>query len=278
MTFALLALLLQTAVAPDAEVRTVAVSLLDEKGGTVPDLTIQEVALLENGVAREITRLEPDRRPLIVAVLIDSSAEVGSAYRLQVVEAVLGLLRRLPQGSRFALWTTGDRPQRILDLSDDPAAAHAALKRVVPQGGNTLLDALSEATRELKREEGALRVVVAVTGRTSNLAYRDRHRALRDAEKGADLFLSAVYDEGAADFEARMDYDYVLGGLAERSGGVSENPLSVMALDRTLQKLAGELEGRYRLSYATLPEVKAKKLEVQVARPGVKARVAVPRK
>jgi hypothetical protein len=50
-----------------------------------------------------------------------------------------------------------------------------------------------------------------------------------------------------------------------------------MALGRALQKLAGELDGRYRLSYATLPEIKTRKLEVQVARPGARARVAAPK-
>jgi hypothetical protein len=48
-----------------------------------------------------------------------------------------------------------------------------------------------------------------------------------------------------------------------------------MGTSAALQKLSGQLRGRYSVSYATLPEVKRRKLEVQVARPGAKARVVV---
>ena len=41
----------------------------------------------------------------------------GAPYRLHVVDAVLQLPGRLPEGTRYAVWTTGDRPTQVVDDS-----------------------------------------------------------------------------------------------------------------------------------------------------------------
>ena len=51
------------------EVRALTVSVLDEKSGEAVDLAASDVALTENGVARDIASFKPDARPLSVAVL-----------------------------------------------------------------------------------------------------------------------------------------------------------------------------------------------------------------
>jgi VWFA-related protein len=273
MMMAAALLVLQGTAAQEAEVRSLTISVADDKGAPVEGLVRDEVAVIENGVARDVTLVEPDTRPLVVTVLVDTSEEAGSAYRLNVIDAVTSFLGRLPEGARFTIWTTGDRPTRILELTDDVAAASKALRRAPTTGGNTMLDALVEGTRDLKKLEGSRTAVVVVTGMTPNFASRDRFGATDEAAKNADLFLVADYEEGTADFEAKAAYNYVFDTLAKKSGGRFETAVSVMGLPQALQKLATELRGRYRVSYATLPEIKSRKIEVQVARPGAKVRV-----
>jgi len=275
MTTAVALFVLQAAVAPTAEVRSLTVSVTDDRGAAVEGLARDDLAVVENGVAREVTHVEVDSRPLTVAIIVDTSEEVGSVFRLHVADAVTAFLGRLPEGSRFTVWTTGDRPTKIVDLTDDAAAASKALKRAIASGGNTLLDALVEASRELKKQEGSRTAVVVVTGMTTNFGNRDSHSAADQASKNADLFLAVQYDEGLADFDARVAYDYALGTLVKKTGGLYEASLSAMGTSAALQKLSGQLRGRYRVSYATLSEVKSRKVEVQVARPGAKARVVV---
>ena len=80
---------------------------------------------------------------------------MASAYRLTWCDAVLQFLLPLPEGTRYALWTTGDRPTKVVDYGDDAPRRPRRCERVVPQGGNTLLDALVEASRDLKQPRGA---------------------------------------------------------------------------------------------------------------------------
>jgi hypothetical protein len=259
---------------PATELRTLSVAVTDSKGEPFTDLALTDVALLENGVAREIAAFERDDRPLTLAVLVDNSQAVGAAYRLNVVDAVLRFLGWLPSGTRYTLWTTGDRPTRILEPSDNPAAATTALKRTYPIGGNTMLDALAEASRDLRKVEGARTAVVAVTGTGPELSHRPRERVVDEASGGGVVFLGVQFEAEQDAPESRFEYDYTLGTLAKDSGGLRETVLSPMALEPALRKLAGDLNGRYRLRYATLPELKKRKLELQVARPGARARVA----
>lgn len=260
------------ATAPGTEVRALTVTLLDEKDQEVTDVSAGDIALTENGVARDITSFKPDRRPLTVAVLVDTSAAVGSSYRLNVVEAVVGLIARLPDGARYALWTTGDRPTKVVDHTDDRGAAGTALRRVAPQGGNYMLDAFSEASSDLKKSgrEGDRTAVVAVSFMGPEFSYLDKYRSAEVAEKNAELFLSVQVETGGADFEMRGNLSYVMDRLARATGGRYDMILSAMGVEAALRKLSAHLRSGYRLAYATVPDLKRRSLDVSVARLGTK--------
>jgi VWFA-related protein len=282
------ALLLLQAAAPAAErveERSVAVTVVDEKGAPILGLTTQEVAVLENGTAREVRRFELDRRPLTVAILLDSSEPMSTFFRQYVTDAATQLVARLPEGSRYSIWTTGDRPTKVVDYTDDPAAAQA-VRRAFPRGGNTLLDALMEASKDLRSQEGTRSAIVVLTGSGIGFANYDRRQVQEALEKHPAMVLAVQVDEGRAPLGDRSedagtvgatDYDYVLSQAAKASGGVREMTLTFQSLPRAVLKLAAELKGQYRLTYGSVRGAKEPKLEVTVARPGAKVRVGSPR-
>ena len=66
----------------------------------------------------------------------------------------------------------------------------------------------------------------------------------------------------------RSNVSYVMERLARASGGRYEVILSAMSTDGALRKLSAHLRSGYRLAYATLPDLKKRKLDLSVARPG----------
>jgi hypothetical protein len=282
---AMLAAQAQPATAPGTELRALTAAVLDDKGRPLTGLAPSDVALVENGVARDLVSFKPDARPLSLAVVLDSSAALDSSFRLVLLDAVAGFVARLPEGSRYALWTTGDRPTKVADWSDDRLAAAEPLKRVVPRGGNRLLDALPEAAGDLERlaAEGSRRVLLAISSDGPELSDLDRVRAVEATQGAADLVLAVEIDLGDSESRARAGFDlqdgfetrariaFVLGRLAAGSGGAHEVTLSAMGCEPALRKLEAVLRGGYRLVYATSTGIEKRKIELRVARPRARA-------
>jgi len=285
MLAALLAvsLLTATAAAQEAAVpeerRTLLVTVTDDKGQPITGLTPEELVVLENGVAREVTRVELDQRPLTAAILVDTSLPVGSLVRLHVIDPVASFAARLPEGSVYALWTTGDRPTKTIDFTDDTALVRNALQRTPALGGNTILDAIVEAGEDLKKREGERSAIFVITGQGTEFSNRDRFQIVERAKRLADTFWAVQYREALAGEQATLDmriaYEHVLGELAKLSGGLYEMTVSAMGTQRALEKVSQDFRAQHRLLYATVPDLKERKVEVKVARPGVKVRVAV---
>jgi hypothetical protein len=91
----------------------------------------------------------------------------------------------------------------------------------------------------------------------------------------AGLFMAVSFEEGEASFEDRQKYDHVLGTLCRQSGGRYETVLSPMAVSQAMGKLLEDLKSQYRIRYVASPDGKDKdrKLEVKIARPGVRVRI-----
>jgi Mg-chelatase subunit ChlD len=268
--------------AASEEVRAFVATATSDKGGAVTGVGADEVAILENGVTRDLVSIDADERPVTLAFIIDTSEATHSALRLNLVGAATTFLKSLPDGSRFALWSTGDRPTKVLDYTSDRVEAQKALARLFPRGGNTLLDAVAEASADLgkqgekgAKQEGERSVVVALTGLDPELSNRDKWRVVEEAEKKAGLFMAVSYAEGEGDFEDRQKFDYVLSTLSRQSGGRYETVLSPMAVAQAMGKLLDDLRSQYRVKYVAAPDLKDKdrKIEVKIARPAVKVRI-----
>lgn len=262
--------------------RALLVTVLDEKGEPVTGLTPEELVVLENGVAREVTKVEPDRRRLTAAILVDTSRPVGTQLRLHVIEPLSSFVARLPEGAEYSLWTTGDRPTKAIDYTDDTSLVRARLQRTASLGGNTVLDAIVEAGEELQKREGERSAIVVVTGQGAEFSNLDRFRIVERAKSLADTFWAVQYQEASAGGEATLDmrisYEHVLGELTKLSGGLFETTLSAMGVARALDKVQRQLGAQHRLLYATVPDLKDRKVEVKVARPDVKVRVGIARR
>jgi hypothetical protein len=203
------------------------------------------------------------------------------------VDAVVGLIARLPDSSRCALWTTGDRPTKVRDFTDDRGAAAAALKMVAPMGGNYMLDAFDEASRDLKKSarEGDRTAVVAVSFMGPEFSSVDRYRAADVAQDNTDLLLSIQVEEAeGAERQMLTDVSYVMDRVAHATAGRFDRILSPMGLDGALRKVSAHLRSAYRLLYATVADLKKRDLDLRVARkdtkvliPAASTREATPR-
>lgn len=281
----LCALMLAGLLDPQAAVWSLRAKVTDSRGTPVRDLAPTDVSLSDNGAALTLDRFERDERPARVALVIDSSQPLASAYRLQFIDAAQAFVASLPSSTRVAVWTTGDRPFKVvedLDLSQDGATRDmvSRLKRIAPMGGNTLLDAMAEAAADLQKAEGDRRILVVLSAEGPGFVNDTRDgivdRVLRTGVEVAGVLIAERGDGGGGEVSPD-DYDYVLANLTSRTAGLLERPLSVMGAATALRRVATDLLSTYRLSFHSAA-LRKFKMTLQVARPGVKVRLSVPQK
>jgi hypothetical protein len=271
---------------PIQELHSLRAVVLDSKGVPVRDLEMRDVSLTDAEAIVRMTRFEKDERPSRVALLLDSSQPMGTAYRLQFVDAAKAFIGSLPANARVTVWTTGDRPTKViddLDLAQDGAAREVAsrLSRVAPAGGNTILDAVVEAAEELQKAEGERKVVVFLSAEGPGFSNDNRQsivdRVLKTGVEVAGVLVSEGAGSAAGGDVAPEDYDYVFGGLADKTAGRLERPMSVMGAGAALRKVALDLGSTYRVAFHSSGKRRSR-MALQVARPGVKVRLSAPQK
>ena len=273
-------------VQPPVEVYSLRAVVLNSKDAPLRDLETSDVSLTVGGATVALTRFEKDERPARVALLIDSSQPLQTAYRQQFNEAAKAFIASLPSNTRLSVWTTGDRPARViddLDVSEDGSAQQVAktLMGTATMGGNTILDAMVEAAEDLKKKEGERSIVVFLTGQGPGFANDNRQGIVdRVLKTGVEVTGVVISERGEATSGGDVppeEYDYVFGSLAEHTGGRLERPLTVMASSTALLRVAADLRSTYRVAFHSSGK-RPGKIALQVARPSVKVRLSTPQK
>lgn len=277
-----------------AEVRPVALVVTDAQGAFVADVRAEEVKVLENGEPREVVSFAKDDRPLAAVLVLDTSTGANAAFRSQAYGAVSAFVAQLPPGAKCTLWATGDHPRKIGDLEGDARAIEKRVSQAFgADGTNTLLETLVDAALGLGRESGRRRALVAVSGAGAGHTNLPPGEISARVRKAAARVLGVMYREGSSGSTGALmgldtlrdtpnlsivgpgDHERILSGLAQATGGRFESVPAVLGVDRILASYAAEIAGQYRIRYAAADGKGPRKIEVRLARPGVRWRVVV---
>jgi VWFA-related protein len=259
--------------------RSVIVSVVDEKGLPVDGLTVTDIEVREDGVAREVLRVERASDPLQIALLIDDSSAADSAIR-EFRDGAKQFVNTITAAGKhqIALITFGDRSTLIRDYTSDAAALSAGIDRIFARSnsGMQMLDALVDASQGLgKREEGARKHVVVLM--TEGIEFSTLHdQTVVDALHGAGATMHALVlttVTASNETEEVRNRNRVLDLGTRTTGGRRETLLAVTSVQPALASMARELLSQYRVVYSR-PDalIPPEKLAVRATKPGVTAR------
>jgi len=269
----MLAMLLALAVAaPVGEadgVRSVTVAVYTRDAAPVEDLDPAELSIKENGKKQAVLGLERDHRPLDVALIVDSSAALGPLYRRDLVDAAMSFRKAVPGEARVAIWTSGGAPSKIVDFDTDDETADRALKMVAAGGKNYTLDTIIDASRDLRSQRAARRVLAIVTNtdvEASRTLIQRTFQVVGRTHVTPMVILLKVGGKPAQTWDSETLFEK----MGEGYGGTYEEILTPMAAQKRLGRMATDLGSQYQVRYTsgaqepTFPEVKVKRKDVEV--------------
>jgi hypothetical protein len=259
--------------------RVVTVSVYTKKLAPVEDLQAEEVRLFENKKERRVLGLERDRRPLEVAIVVDSGATVAASYRSDLVPAAVDFWKALPPDTKVGLWSTA--PAKIVEFGGDLAAGETKLRMIAAAGGNYGFDSMVDASRELAKR-GAPRRVIVYVGSGALQASRSGTAALARALGETLVTPMAVLVLPSArgslsggpsgDGVNAFDVQGYFAQVAKAYHGAYVEALSTMAVAQWLRQFAADLNGQYSVRYESEAGPEGE-LKVEIRRKDTRSRV-----
>lgn len=268
--------------------RTIHMTVVNDKGMLVPDLTPVDFEVKEDGRTRDVLKAEPAAGRVSVALLLDDK---GSDIN-EIRAALAAFARRVLGRAEVSLVTVVPTTTTVFEYTSSMAIMMNGIQRLVwragPAGG-LLLGAVADAADDLRRREAARPAIVVITFEGDEFrSHRPAKAILAALERSrAGLHVVAVGkptlrrmnraptegvqgDEWAVDEENR---NAVLGDGPKQSGGRRHEIAVATGLTTALEEVADDLLNQYTLVYAGATEAKpSRKLSVSVKRRGVTVR------
>ncbi|HKW02542.1 MAG TPA: VWA domain-containing protein [Vicinamibacterales bacterium] len=275
-----LSLCAATALTAQRETREkrILVTVTGKDDAPVKDLAVTDFKVREDGVSREVLRVQPAADPMSVVLLVDDSeiAELSINEIRQGVSAFIKQILAANPQNEITLMTIGDRPTVAVPASSSAASLNRAVERIFARKGSGayVLQGITDAAKILTKKEAMRRLIVAFDIEDGTEFSNDSHESVTTALKNARSMLwTVVLQErhvNPTTPEAR-ERAMVLTDVAVASGGGSKAVLTRMAIPQGLAWAATMLTSQLDLGYSH-PEslIPASKLEVDVTRKDVR--------
>jgi len=227
-------------------------TVVDKSGHLVTDLSRENFAVSENGVAQKITDFKHEDVPVSLGLIIDNSGSMRTK-RGGVEAASLALVRDSnPDDEVFVVNFNDeaflDMPKRK-NFTNDIGELEEALTRIDSRGGTAMRDALRFSIDHLREKGGRdKKVLVAVTDGVDNASFTKQDDLIKAAQQTGVLFYAVglLEDEDKNDAgKAKKD----LTALAEATGGETYFPKDVSDVDRIAHVVAHDIRNQYTIQY-----------------------------
>lgn len=259
--------------------KTIFVSVVDEKGKPVTDMTTADFAIREDSVDREVVSAKKTATPVAVALLVDTTTAAQDF--VQDIRAGLtgfiDVMQKESPDSPISLWEFGQAAIQIKDFTTDHEALQKEAARVYPKqrASSVLLEALHETSQALARQKTPRRAIIIVNVEPSKeVSSQQPNRVLQSFLESRSQAWVVSVQKGSLENPSR---DVVLNRFVQVGGGRREVVYTDNAIEVLLRDYASSLANQYEVTYMR-PSGKPQIVQVGARRDGVKvlAGIAAP--
>ena len=258
------------AISVQAELVVVPVRVLDGSGDFVPNLTLDNFRVYENGRLQRVNLFEQEDTPVTVGLVVDHSRSMGPKLQ-EVATAVVSFAHSSnPQDEMFvvdfndsvSLESPNGKP-----FTHDANELGRAVSAVSARGQTALYDALYEALNHLQLAHGEKKALVVVSDGGDNAS---RHK-FADVLALARRSQTVIYSIGLIGSSNEEEDPRVLRRLCDETGGIAYFPEAAESVADVSTRIARDLREQYTLGFAPEQTDSAdslRKIEVKVTAPG----------
>jgi Ca-activated chloride channel family protein len=239
----------------DVKLVNVFVSVTDEQGAPIGNLTKNDFSLAEDGVPQKIAVFDKESAlPLSIVLAIDTSSSTRKDIRLELEAArrfVHSIIR--PQDS-VALYTFATDVSEMTPFTSKMKQVDNAINNVTVGGATSLYDAVYLGAKALISREGRKVLVLITDGgdTASSIGYRE---ALRAAQQSEALVYSLIDVPVEASAGRNTGGEHALIQMSNDTGGRYFYASNIFQLDKAFEQISDELRTQYLLAYYPVQRV-----------------------
>ena len=267
------------AAAGEALTRTIYVTITDDKGAKVPDLTPADFKVKEGGKDREIVKAVPATAKPHLALMVEEKLIGDSQTRVGLFEFV----KRMANNADMSFITIGLRNTTLVPFTSDANQLLKAINELSlnAQPTSNVTEGIGDMAKIFQKDKPERPVMVVVAFAGGQAGGASASSILTELRQSAATMYSVTFSGGAAnnsnDIRTMGDESFreqVLGDGAKQSGGRRTEVVTTAAVAKALQQVADDLAAQYAISYALPDGVKPdKRVNVTISRKGLTMRV-----
>ena len=233
----------------DVKLVNVFVTVTDERGAPIGNLTKDNFTLKEDGVVQKISVFSKESElPLSIVLAVDTSSSTRKDIRLELEAArkfIHALIR--PQDS-VALFAFATDVNEMTPFTSRLKQVDSAINQVTVGGATSLYDAIYLGAKALINRQGRKVMVLITDGgdTASSIGYKE---ALRAAQQSEALVYSLIDVPVEASAGRNTGGEHALIQISADTGGKYFYAANVSQLDQAFAEISDELRTQYLLAY-----------------------------
>jgi Ca-activated chloride channel homolog len=207
------------------------------------DLKKEDLVLEEDGVKQKIVDFYVEKRPVSLAVILDSSGSMQPAMD-KVHNAASRFVDSLALEDKALVIDFDEKVYLLQDLTNDKDQLRRAITSTNALGGTALYDALYASFRRLRGIEGRKAIILLTDGDDTSSKFS--FKRVLDEAKISDIIIFPI---GLGTTVLDIDLRRILKTLAEETGGRASFPSKVEDLEAVYKEISEELKSQYYITY-----------------------------
>lgn len=273
------------------------VTVMNRQGKYVPNLRLEDFHVYEDGAEQRISFFAEVEKPIVVALLLDTSA--STRYRLEDIKAAANaFIDQLRPDDRVMVVAFADYVDVLAEPTTDRQLLRAAVLGARSGNSTHLYDAVDLALNQKMNRIPGRKAIVLLTDGVDYVSLESGASNLHAAEETDAMICSVQYDTffdqtnitlwgreiikktsrlyppgfGREDYRRATAY---LSDLAEKSGGEFYHAPDLANIKQAFARIAEQLRSQYSLGYYPAQpsaSIHPRVLKVRVDRPGLTVR------
>jgi len=237
----------------DVKLVNVYVTVTDQQGAPIGNLTKSDFSLAEDGVQQKISIFSKESQlPLSIVLAVDTSSSTRKDIRLELEAARKFIHSIIRPQDAISLYAFATDVNEMVSFTSKLHQIDSAINQVQVGGATSLYDAIYLASKVLMKREGR-KVLVLITDGGDTASTVDYKEALRAAQQSEALVYSLIDVPVEASAGRNTGGEHALIQISNDTGGKYYYVSSVFELDKAFEQISDELRTQYLLAYYPVP-------------------------